>query len=263
MSNSKSVVVGGESLLTSVYRSLNAPHLKPCLQRSSESSIAFLRYDLAISPKASKKSKKGITHKIKKGILKKNSVVNKRKIYDPRISKRVDIQLNKCEQNPIGSRKEPRTYNQQCGIVQESHSEDEATDSEESVSSNDSKNEDNEEIGTEVLPPTYESVTEANDTKISQKLTWDASTANFTKEKQIEKESHEVLTFDALSNYGTAYDESLSTSVLNRGQSMKPGMLLIYLNGKLLYSGYPFPSYGCKREDFMEFVSSVTGVKYI
>ena len=45
-------MVGGESLLTSVYKFYNtsAP-LSPCLQKTSQPSLAFLKYDLATAPR--------------------------------------------------------------------------------------------------------------------------------------------------------------------------------------------------------------------
>ncbi|XP_050714548.1 uncharacterized protein LOC126997487 [Eriocheir sinensis] len=41
-----SVVVGGESMIQAVYRSNNLPGLRPCLQSTSEPSLAFVSYDM-------------------------------------------------------------------------------------------------------------------------------------------------------------------------------------------------------------------------
>ena len=46
--SNRSVVVGAESLLTDVYKSFNEPQLRPCLQRTSEASLAFVKYDLSM-----------------------------------------------------------------------------------------------------------------------------------------------------------------------------------------------------------------------
>ncbi|RXG52937.1 hypothetical protein Avbf_11274 [Armadillidium vulgare] len=43
----KSLVIGTESLLKSVYRLLQLPQLKPCLQRPSEHSVSILKIDIA------------------------------------------------------------------------------------------------------------------------------------------------------------------------------------------------------------------------
>ncbi|RXG56971.1 hypothetical protein Avbf_03715 [Armadillidium vulgare] len=46
-SKKESLVIGTESLLKSVYRLLQLPQLKPCLQRPSEHSVSILKIDIA------------------------------------------------------------------------------------------------------------------------------------------------------------------------------------------------------------------------
>ena len=49
-------MVGAEQLLTSAFQQLNAPHLRPCLIRTCQPSLAFLKYDLANAPRKIRKT---------------------------------------------------------------------------------------------------------------------------------------------------------------------------------------------------------------
>nr|XP_045594896.1 uncharacterized protein LOC123755951 [Procambarus clarkii] len=47
------------------------------------------------------------------------------------------------------------------------------------------------------------------------------------------------------------------STVLNGGQ-VKVGMVLIYQKTRMLYAGFPLASYGCMKQDFLDFISKYT-----
>ncbi|XP_063873320.1 uncharacterized protein LOC135107412 [Scylla paramamosain] len=53
------------------------------------------------------------------------------------------------------------------------------------------------------------------------------------------------------------HSRGVAPTLLNGGH-IKIGMILIYQQTRMLYSGFPLDSYGCSKQDFLKFVSKCT-----
>ncbi|KAF2366520.1 hypothetical protein FHG87_002718 [Trinorchestia longiramus] len=269
-SHKKSVVVGGESLLTSVYRSLNARHLRPCLQRASSPSIAFLRYDLAalVNDRARPTPKRSL--RVRKGILKNSDHSSmsrrRRNAKSNKFQTATKVRLQPNLESRRGSRaleiKQDNSGNLQAENQASNRSDDSDFDTEANTENSEESSSDESEIHKpEHLDnkPTCMSIATAM--KAGRRLRWNdlSVNVNSTALMAVDKQVHQANT---AKNSDGAADQDRVSSLLNLGRKMKAGMVLVYLEGELLYSGYPLAQYGCTREAFMGFISEVTGVVY-
>lgn len=67
--------MGGESLIKAMYAAQNLPGIKPCLQSTSEPSLAFVRYDMAKAIGKRKERKGALSTILKSEYLKIGTVL--------------------------------------------------------------------------------------------------------------------------------------------------------------------------------------------